>query len=144
VTLGVETSLDPAAEAVWCTWRIEGRPQMARAEGVRKTSGETSELWEVRLPAFAGNVMVYYQLHAGRGDEVVDSQEFGMPVSAWTPAKDLVSVLAEADGLKVILSTGRPDLHLTVKLASDQQGGVAIQIAASHPAKPGVENVQAR
>src|SRR3990172_10128970 len=60
VTLGVETGHHPSADAVWCIWQIEGNSSANRTEAVKIADGETTDAWQVHLPAFKGNEMVQY------------------------------------------------------------------------------------
>jgi len=134
VTLGVETSANPGAEAVWCTWTMESSPQVMRTEGALVENGETAQRWEIHLPALSKSEVVRYRLFARTGAQQVESEEFVMPVAQWTAAEKLLAVEDRAEGLRAILATSNPALNLELTVKLDGKGGVELRLAAVSPA----------
>ena len=131
VTLGVETGHHPSADAVWCIWQIEGNSITDRTEAVKIADGETTDVWQVHLPAFKGNEMVHYCLFARSADQQIKSEEFTFSVLTWVDVVAVASVEETNERLVVKLATNRPDLYVVLHAEPDPTGTVTLRLSAS-------------
>ncbi|HBA92061.1 MAG: hypothetical protein A2X24_13125 [Chloroflexi bacterium GWB2_54_36] len=131
VTLGVETGHHPSADAVWCIWQIEGNSSANRTEAVKIADGETTDAWQVHLPAFKGYEMVQYRLFARSADQQIKSEEFTFSVLTWVDVVAVASVQETSERLVVKLATSRPDLYVVLHAEPDPTGTVTLRLSAS-------------
>ena len=131
VTLGVETGHRPSADAVWCVWQIEGNSSANRTEAVKIADGETTDMWQVHLPAFKSNEIVHYRLFSRSADQQTKSEEFTFSVLTWVDVVAVAAAEETSERLVVKLATNRPDLSVVLRAEPDPTGTVTIRLSAS-------------
>jgi len=140
VTLGIQTTGQPQADAVWCAWQVQGSPDVHRVEAQRTGGDETTGQWQAHLPAFQGGETVRYRLHARNAQEEVQSQEFTFGVSSWVECTFLAAVEENAEKLVLRLATTRPGLFVRLTAEPDSNGTLFLRLSAfydpSHTPSP--------
>jgi alpha-glucosidase (family GH31 glycosyl hydrolase) len=132
VTLGIETGHNPSAESVWCIWQIDGNSTENRTDAVKISTGETSDLWQVHLPAFNGYEIVHYRLFARNAEQQVESEEFVFSVLTWVDVVAIASVEEDTERMVVKLATTRPDLYIRLHAELDPTGAVNLRLSPSN------------
>ncbi|TRZ53031.1 glycoside hydrolase family 31 protein [bacterium] len=136
VTLGVETGHIPTADTVWCTWQVEGNPMVNRTDAGNHTAGETTDLWQVHLPAFSGGEVVHYRMFARGGENLVESEEFTFSVSTWVDVVSIVAVEENTERLVVKMATSCPNLSVRLHAESDSSGTISLRLSAFYENNP--------
>ncbi len=132
VTLGVETSHIPTADAVWCVWQVEGDPMVNRTEAVNRANGDINDLWQVNLPAFGGGEVVRYRLLSRGAGQQVESEEFTFSVSSWVNIESVATMEENTDRLVVKMTTSRPGLFVQLCAEPTPSGTISLQLSASY------------
>lgn len=130
VTLGVETGHNPAADAVWCIWQVEGNPMVNQADAVSRTHGETYDLWQIHLPAFNGGEIVHYRLFSRNAGQQVESEEFTFSVSKWVDVLSVATLEKNAERLVVKLATNYPGLYVRLQAEPDSSDTISLRLSA--------------
>ena len=130
VMLGVETGHIPTADTVWCIWQVEGNPMVNRTEAVNHSAGETTDLWQVHLPAFNGGEVVQYRLFARSAETQVESEEFTFSVSTWVDVVSIFTLEENAERLVVKMATSRPNLCVRLHAEPDPSGMISLRLSA--------------
>lgn len=130
VTLGIETGHNPTVNTVRCIWQVEGYSIVNRAEAMKCITGETTNLWQVHLPAFNGGEVVHYRLFARSEEHQVESEEFTFSVSMWVTVVSIAALEENAEKLVVKLATSRPGLYVRLKVEPDSSGTISVQLSA--------------
>jgi alpha-glucosidase (family GH31 glycosyl hydrolase) len=132
VTLGIETGRLPAAESVWCIWHEGANPNLHRAEAVDHVVGETSDLWQIQLPAFNGGEVIHYRLFGSSGESQFESEEFTFSVDRWIKVESILAVEEDGERLVVKMATGQPGLSVRLQAEPGPSDVIALRLTALH------------
>jgi alpha-D-xyloside xylohydrolase len=127
VRLGVETGKNPAAEAVWCTWSVDGNPTIHRSEGQLISRGESADTWQVALPAFEAYQVVRYRLYAEHAPQRAESEEFTFAVQAWEEAASVAGCELSSEQVTILLATRRTGLFLQLQADLSSNSSLTLQ-----------------
>jgi len=131
VTLGVETGHDPAADSVWCLWRLAVDPVFHRVEALDCTKGETSDTWKIQLPAFNSGDIVSYRIFSTSKGADAQTEEFSFSVSGWVEAVSVAAVEQNSERLVVKLNTDRQNLVVWLVIAPNASNTLSLSLTAS-------------
>ena len=130
VKLRVATGHNPSAETVWCVWQIEGDTSTNQTDAVKVATDQTSDLWQVQLPAFNGGEVIHYRLFARKGNQQVESEEFSFSVLTWLDVIAVTSVEQMNERLVVTLATDRPNLFIGLQAEPEPGGTITLRLSS--------------
>ena len=136
VTLGVETNHFPKAEKVWCVWQVDGNPMVNQTDAANHTIGETTDLWQVHLPAFNGGEVVRYRLIGQNEKQQIESEEFSFSVSTWVDVISIYESIENGETLVVKMATSYPGLYVQLQAKSDIKGTISLQLTTCNQNSP--------
>jgi alpha-glucosidase (family GH31 glycosyl hydrolase) len=140
VVLNIETDIVPKAISVWCVWQTEGIVSENRVAAVLTTQEETSDHWQVMLPAFRGGETIHYRLFAENGEMKTESEEFTFTVTSWEKIISVISIEKTGNSFEAILSTEKKGLNVRMVLESDFIDTLALKLSTSSK-KTGITNI---
>jgi alpha-glucosidase (family GH31 glycosyl hydrolase) len=105
VTLGAATTPAGKADSVVVTWKVKGKVEEGRANGICEIDDDDNSFWKLRLPAFTAGNIVSYQLFARSGKELIKTGTYQFEVLDWIEIGDLVDYCLQPSFIELFCSS---------------------------------------